>query len=73
MSKNIKIDAVALAEEVIRLRRQNQIMIAALKQLEQYGGIDFRTGMRDSECNYGCDAPGVAMAALEAVRKEGQT
>jgi hypothetical protein len=72
VSRNIKIDAVALAKEVIVLRRQNEIMIAALKQLEGYGGIEFRTGIRDTGCGYGCDAPGVAMAALEAVRKEAQ-
>ena len=72
MSRNIKIDAVALAQEVIVLRRQNEILTAGLNKILQYGSIGFKDGLRSRDCGYGCESPGDAADALEAVRKEAQ-
>lgn len=73
MSRNIKIDAVALAEEVIVLRRQNEILTAGLNKILDYGAIRFKDGLHSRECcDTGCESPGYAADALEAARKEAQ-
>jgi hypothetical protein len=45
------------------LRRENAALLKALKEIEAYGP-------HDGCCRYGCDTPGIAMAAIDAARKE---
>ena len=47
------------------LRRENAALLKALKEIEAYGP-------HDGCCRYGCDTPGIAMAAIDAARKEAQ-
>jgi hypothetical protein len=72
VSQNIKIDALALAEEVAELRRENAKMRAALQAILQsaqdYGGC----GYGCNSCDYCSDVPGIAKAALGLASKEAQ-
>lgn len=73
MSQNIKVDAIALAAEVIRLRRQNEILMAGLTKILDLGAIGFNDGLHSRECcQTGCESPGYAWDALEAARKESE-
>jgi hypothetical protein len=70
VSRNIKVNEWAVAEEMLRLReqvakleRENTLLLKALKQIAA-------RGPHDGCCDYGCDSPGIAMAAIDAARKE---
>jgi hypothetical protein len=49
----------------IELERENAALLKALKEIAAYGP-------HDGSCGYGCDLPGIAMAAIDAARKEEQ-
>jgi hypothetical protein len=70
MSRNIKINEWAVAEDVLRLReevakleRENSALLKALKEIAAYGPDD-------GCCGYGCDTPSIAMAAIDAAREK---
>lgn len=72
MSQNIKVDAIALAAENAELRREKAQLREALEAI-------IKSTVNYDACGYGCDScdycrdvPGIANAALEAVRKEAQ-
>jgi hypothetical protein len=43
----------------LELERENAALLKALKEIEAYGP-------HDGCCRYGCDTPGIAMAAIDA-------
>jgi hypothetical protein len=46
-----------------KLERENAALLKALKEIADWGP-------HDGSCGYGCDSPGIAMAAIDAARKE---
>lgn len=50
-------------EQIKELERENIALLKALKEIAAYGPDD-------GCCGYGCDTPSIAIAAIDAMRKE---
>jgi hypothetical protein len=50
-------------ERIAQLETENALMLRALKEIAAWGP-------HDGCCSYGCESPGIAIAAIESVRKD---